>query len=101
MTLDLPSLGWDEHLRAAFRRHDRPDQEPARVTTVDRGVYGLLTARGPARASLGGGMLAAAARDPKWLPCAGDWAVLRAWPDERLTLESVLPRRTICSAGPP
>jgi ribosome biogenesis GTPase len=99
MKLNLPSLGWDEHFRAAYRRHDRPDQEPARVTTVDQGVYGLLTATGPARASVGGGLLAAASLDRCRLPCAGDWVVLRTWPDERTTLEAVLPRRTKCNAG--
>jgi ribosome biogenesis GTPase len=100
MSLDLLSLGWDEQFRAAYRRHDRPDQEPARVTTVDRGIYGLLTGSGPARASIGGGLLAAAAQDRRRLPCAGDWVVLRTWPDDRTTLEVVLPRRTQCFAAP-
>jgi ribosome biogenesis GTPase / thiamine phosphate phosphatase len=99
MKLHLPSLGWDEHFVAAYRRHDRPDREPARVTTVDQGVYGLLTASGPARASIGGGLLAAASLDRRRLPCAGDWVVLRALPDERTTLEAVLPRRTKCFPG--
>jgi ribosome biogenesis GTPase len=98
MSVTLPSLGWDDHFLAAYRRHDRPDQEPARVTTVDHGVYGLLTAAGPARASVGGGLLAAASLDRRRLPCAGDWVVLRAWSDERTTLEAVLPRRTRCFA---
>lgn len=96
MSLDLRSLGWDEHFRAAYRRHDRPDQEPARVTTVERGIVGLLSGCGPVRASLGGGLLAAAAQDRRRLPCTGDWAVLRSWPDDRATLELVLPRRTHC-----
>src|SRR5258705_8308775 len=96
MKLNLPSLGWDEYFLAAYRRHDRPDQEPARVTTVDQGIYGLLTATGPARASIGGGLLAAASLDRRRVPCAGDWVVLRGWPDERTTLEAVLPRRTKC-----
>ncbi len=39
-------------------------------------------------------MLTRAAHDPTEAPCAGDWCVLRAWPDHRLTLEHVLPRRT-------
>jgi ribosome biogenesis GTPase / thiamine phosphate phosphatase len=99
MTLSLASLGWDDHFRAAYRLHDRPDQEPARVTTVDRGVYGLLTASGPARASIGGGLLVAAARDRQRLPWAGDWLVVRSWPDERCTVEAVLPRRSTCAAG--
>jgi ribosome biogenesis GTPase len=62
---------------------------------VDRGVCTVITARGVARAGLSGGLLAAAAADPLALPCVGDWAVVRAWPDDRLTLEAVLPRRTV------
>ena len=31
---------------------------------------------------------------PTRFPCTGDWVVLRTWPDERLTIEAVLPRRT-------
>ncbi len=49
---------------------------------------------GATRASIGGGLLAVAANDPVRLPCAGDWVVVRTWPDERTTIEAVLPRRT-------
>ena len=94
MTFELSSLGWDEHFQSAYVRYARPDQQPARVTRVDRGVCTLLASDGTHRASLGGPLLAAAAHDPTRLPCAGDWAVLRTWPDERLTIEAVLPRRT-------
>jgi ribosome biogenesis GTPase len=94
MTFDLSSLGWDEDFRTAYLRFDRPDQQPARVIRVDRGVCSVLTADGAHRASIGGGLLAAAAQDPVRLPCTGDWVVIRAWPDERSTIEGVLPRRT-------
>ena len=76
MTLDLPALGWDERFRTAYAQLDRPDRQPARVTTVDRGVYGLLTAAGPARATIGGGLLAAAA----WLVGRGEGAELTVEP---------------------
>jgi ribosome biogenesis GTPase len=39
-------------------------------------------------------MLARVARDPVELPCAGDWVAIRVWPDQRATIEAVLPRRT-------
>lgn len=94
MTFDLASLGWDDAFASAFAAHARPDQRPGRVTRVDRGVCTVLTAAGPDRASLSGRLLAAVARDPVALPCAGDWVALRTWPDQRTTLESVLPRRT-------
>jgi ribosome biogenesis GTPase len=94
MTFDLSSLGWDEDFDSAYQRHCRPDQTPARVTRVDRGVCTGMTADGTVRASVGGALLAAAAQDPLRLPCAGDWAVVRTWPDDRLTVEAILPRRT-------
>jgi ribosome biogenesis GTPase len=94
MTFDLPSLGWDDAFRTSYAPFVRPDQQPARVARVDRGVCSVLTADGVQRVSIGGGLLAAAARDPLRLPCAGDWVAVRTWPDERTTIEAVLPRRT-------
>jgi ribosome biogenesis GTPase len=94
MTFDLSSLGWDEEFSMAYSRIQRPDQAPARVSRVDRGVCTALGADGALRASVGGALLAAAAQDPLRLPCAGDWIVVRTWPDDRTTVEAVLPRRT-------
>ncbi|BCY06717.1 ribosome small subunit-dependent GTPase A [Actinoplanes sp. L3-i22] len=94
MSFDLSQLGWDETFASSFRRYDRSDTVPGRVLRADRGVSTVLTANGVTRAGLGGGALLEAARDPSRLPCAGDWVVLRNWPDRRVTLELVLPRRT-------
>jgi ribosome biogenesis GTPase / thiamine phosphate phosphatase len=94
MSFDLSSVGWDDTLARAYRRQFGPDHQPGRVSRVDRGVCSVLTADGAGRASLGGAVLAAAAADPTRLPCAGDWVVVRHWPDQRSTVESVLPRRT-------
>jgi ribosome biogenesis GTPase len=94
MTFDLSSLGWDEDFGNAYQRFRRPDHVPVRITRVDRGVCTGLGAGGAVRASVGGALLAAAAQDPLRLPCAGDWAVVRTWPDDRLTVEAILPRRT-------
>src|SRR5688572_26090106 len=63
-----------ESNQSTLRRFDRSDLVPARVTRVDRGVCTGLTVDGAVRASIGGGLLAAAAQDPLRLPCAGDWA---------------------------
>ncbi|GAA3340949.1 ribosome small subunit-dependent GTPase A [Amorphoplanes nipponensis] len=90
---DLSALGWDETLASAYRNYDRPDAAPARVLRADRGVCTVLDASGVSRASLAGTVLLGAARDPAQLPCAGDWVVLRRWPDRRTTVEGVLPRR--------
>jgi ribosome biogenesis GTPase len=95
MLVDLPSLGWDGHFASAYGRFDRPGRRAARVTRVDRGVCTALAADGSLRASLSGSLLAAAAADPTALPCAGDWVVVRDWPDDRTTLEAVLPRRSV------
>jgi ribosome biogenesis GTPase / thiamine phosphate phosphatase len=94
MTFDLASLGWDADFAAAYARYDVPGHRPARVTRVDRGIATVLSASGTDRASLGGAHLLRASRDPVALPCAGDWAVVRTWPDRRVTLEAILPRRT-------
>src|SRR5204863_390461 len=94
MTFDLSSLGWDDDLATAYARYDKPSRCPARVSRVDRGVCTVLSPSGAMRASLAGSMLAAAACDPVYLPCAGDWVVAHTWPDRRITVEAVLPRRT-------
>jgi ribosome biogenesis GTPase / thiamine phosphate phosphatase len=100
MTFDMSSLGWDGGFASAYARLGCQHHRPARVTRVDRGVCTVLDARGLHRASLGGGLLAAAAPDPTRLPCAGDWVAVRMWPDDRATIEAVLPRRTaIVRAG--
>ena len=95
MTYDLSRLGWDEMFASAYRPLDRPDAAPGRVLRADRGVCTVLSAAGVVRASLAGGVLLGAARDPALLPCAGDWVLLRCWPDRRTTIEGVLPRRTV------
>ncbi|MFC4106152.1 ribosome small subunit-dependent GTPase A [Micromonospora zhanjiangensis] len=93
MNFDLTSLGWTAGLAADWSPQ-RTGCRPGRVVRVDRGVCTVLCAAGTVRASLGGGVLAAAARDQADLPCAGDWVLVRTWPDERVTAERVLPRRT-------
>ncbi|RKR87036.1 ribosome biogenesis GTPase [Micromonospora pisi] len=92
MRFDLASLGWD----AAFANaaSGRRDLRPGRVVRVDQGVCTVLRADGTFRASLAGTILAGAAGDPTRLPCVGDWVLVRHWPDDRVTAEVVLPRRT-------
>ncbi|HEX8629944.1 MAG TPA: GTPase RsgA, partial [Catenuloplanes sp.] len=94
MTFDLRSLGWDESLAASYRPLRAAERRPARVLRADRGVCTVLGADGAVRASLSGAVLAGAVRDPVALPCAGDWVVVRHWPDDRHTVDAVLPRRT-------
>jgi ribosome biogenesis GTPase len=94
MPTDLSLLGWDDTFAAAYAPLDRSDSTPGRVLRADRGVCTVLGPAGVARATLAGSMLLGAAHDPARLPCAGDWVVLRRWPDRRTTVECVLPRRT-------
>lgn len=75
------------------------DATLARVVRVDRGVLTVLSERGPLRCTYGGGLLGAVAVDRVHAPCSGDWCVVREWPDHRLTVERVLPRSTVLSAG--
>jgi ribosome biogenesis GTPase len=90
MTDILASLGWP--LSHGWR--PSPGCEPGRVLRADRGASTVRTASGEVRASLGGPVLAAAAGDPVALPCAGDWVAVRHWPDKRVTVEKVLPRKS-------
>ena len=71
-----------------------PDAAVGRVVRVDRGVALVLTETGIVRASYGAELLAEMACDPGAAPSTGDWVVVRDWPDHRVTLDTVLPRRT-------
>lgn len=90
MRIDLNALGWDARRVMQSRRGYRP----GRVARSDRGICTVLCEDGAVRASLGGRVLASAAPDRSALPCAGDWVLLGTWPDGRVTIEVVLPRRT-------
>ena len=69
------------------------------VVRVDRGAATVESGGAILRASWGGALLAAVAEDPEALPCTGDRVAWRRWPDGRLTLESVRPRRTLLARG--
>ncbi|WP_082771947.1 GTPase RsgA [Actinoplanes sp. TFC3] len=98
---DLPALGWDAAVASAYRCFDRPDTCPGRVLRAERGVCTVLTPGGVDRASLAGNLLLSTAGYPADLPCAGDWVVVRRWPDRRTTVELVLPRRTALTENQP
>jgi ribosome biogenesis GTPase / thiamine phosphate phosphatase len=87
----LETIGYEPGLA---RWAGAPDARLGRVVRVDRGLASVLTDDGPCRASIGGGLLSRIAQDPVESPTTGDWVVLRDWPDRRVTLERVLPRRT-------
>ncbi len=70
------------------------DAEVGRVVRVDRGLAEVLTEHGLLRAGYCGNLLGEIARDPVSAPTAGDWAVVRDWPDHRHTVVRVLPRTT-------
>jgi ribosome biogenesis GTPase len=87
----LETIGYEP---AMARWARASDARLARVVRVDDGLATLVAQDGPHRAGVGGGLLARMARDLTEGPVCGDWCVLRSWPDHRLTLERVLPRRT-------
>ncbi len=91
---DLASFGWSDDVAAAFATAAHPDDDPGRVARVDTGVATVVTAEGFVRASWGSRVLAATADDAAAAPVTGDWVGLRRWPDERITIEVVLPRQT-------
>jgi ribosome biogenesis GTPase len=90
----LETIGYDAATAASFAPWDTADAVVGRVVRVDKGVASLLTEQGPVRASWGAPVLQRAAHDPTEAPCTGDWCVVRTWPDHRMTIEHVLPRRT-------
>ncbi|MCW2780625.1 MAG: putative GTPase [Marmoricola sp.] len=77
----------------ALRVSGRPDPWVGCVVGIDTGVATVLTDRGELRASYGGAMLCAIARDRSVLPSRGDWVVLRQWTDDRVTIEARLESR--------
>src|SRR5215207_58376 len=89
----LAELGWDSTFAAAFETFGS-DHVPARVSRVDRGGADLLGADGLLRATFGRDVLAGLAADRTAAPTVGDWTAVRRWPDDRVTIEAVLPRRT-------
>jgi ribosome biogenesis GTPase len=93
MSATLQALGLDS-FTADFLHALPGDLEPGRVARVDKGLATVLTANGPVRATWSGALLAAIGHDSQAGPCTGDWVGLRFWPDDRITLESVAPRRT-------
>lgn len=95
MTVSLSCLGWDADFSIAYAWFHRADRLPARVVRVDVGVCTVLSERGPLRATISGTLLTRAASDPVSLPCVGDWVAVQSWPDGRLTMEAVLPRRSM------
>jgi ribosome biogenesis GTPase / thiamine phosphate phosphatase len=92
--LDLHSIGWDAERADAFAPYRGDQLTPGLIARVDRGVCEVLTEAGPTRASVAGDVLADAAADPLAMPCTGDWVALRDWPDGRITVAAVLPRRS-------
>lgn len=93
MSATLQALGLDAST-AEFLQSVPDELVPGRVARVDKGLATVFTADGPVRATWSSSLLTAIASDPQAGPCTGDWVVLRFWPDDRITLESVLPRRT-------
>ncbi len=89
----LADLGWDDS-RSSDLKTVGDGHLPARVSRVDRGGANLIGATGPIRATFGRDVLAAMAADRTAVPTVGDWAALFTWPDGRITIEAVLPRRT-------
>jgi ribosome biogenesis GTPase len=95
----LETIGYGPEVAAAFAPWAAAaDAAVGRVTRLDDGAVAVLTETGPQRAGWGGALLQKVATDPAAAPCPGDWVVLREWPDRRITLEAVLPRRTAVAA---
>jgi ribosome biogenesis GTPase / thiamine phosphate phosphatase len=85
----LETIGYDPQMA---RWAASADTAVGRVVRVHRGLADVLTEHGLLRAGYAGELLAAVAKNPVAAPTAGDWVVVRDWPDHRHTLQEVLPR---------
>ncbi|TWD84326.1 ribosome biogenesis GTPase [Kribbella amoyensis] len=95
MSANLQALGLDESTTEFLTTlPGSAELVPGRVSRVDKGVCTVLTEDGPVRATWSGTILSAIAADVQAMPCTGDWVALRWWPDDRITLEAVAPRKS-------
>ncbi len=69
-----------------------------KVLEVETGLVLVAVRSSTVRATLGGDLLAAIARDPHAAPRVGDRVRLRTWCDHRVTVEQVVARAV---ADPP
>ena len=101
----LARLGWDDDWAAAaaeaadrLRLPDDVRLDPGRVVRADRGGCELLveapSGLRPLRTTWGADIVAVTVTDPTAVPAAGDWGLVATWPDDRSTIEVLLPRRT-------
>lgn len=86
--ISLESLGWDDARERAFVELGDDTMIRGRVARVDRGACDVLTAAGPLRCTFGSAALTT-------LPCTGDWVAARHWPDDRVTVDAIMERRTL------
>lgn len=87
----LQDLGWTPFFQQQLTENDN-DLTPARVATLSRGIYRLLTDRGERTASLSG-RLGYETTKLIDLPVVGDWVLARIDSDSAV-IERVLQRRT-------
>lgn len=87
----LPDIGWTHFFQQQLTEDDN-DLVPARVATLSRGIFQLLTDRGERTASLSGRLGYESERLID-LPVVGDWVLARISSDSAV-IERVLKRRT-------
>lgn len=88
--MTLHQLGWSEDFARPFEPYAAEGCSAARVNTVHRGLYLVLSEDGETEVELSGRFLHGILH-PEDLPVTGDWVVLRA--DGRF-IDAVLPRHT-------
>ncbi|MCB2223430.1 MAG: ribosome small subunit-dependent GTPase A [Actinobacteria bacterium] len=95
----LIPYGWSDDVASAYHPFQSPSLIPGRVVRVDRGGCTVATDHGLRPCEAGGPARAPGSEPP---PAAtGDWAALEPWPDGRLGLAAIVPRRTAIRRGDP
>jgi ribosome biogenesis GTPase len=95
---DIPRANKISRTDDAARKARSAALEPGLVVRVDRATAVVERPDGtgtPVRASWGGPLLLAIGEDAEAAPITGDRVGLRHWPDGRITVDAVAPRRSV------
>ncbi|MCA9550350.1 MAG: ribosome small subunit-dependent GTPase A [Myxococcales bacterium] len=90
----LAALGFDAAEEAALQALSDPALYPARVSSIHKGGFEILSARGTEQARLFGTLKHRFRQDPAARPAVGDWVAVRPQGEATPGIAAVLPRRS-------
>lgn len=93
MTISLNDLGWHPHFQAQLAEYTDAHLEPARVSYVERNMYGVMTTSGEKRAVLSGRLQHFEQRSL----AVGDWVLVSLMDEDEAYIHHVLERKSLLS----